>query len=71
MKQNMNFVCAMCGKEDMPGFVGSCLILEAGYGSVYDTERVTVPICGECCDKLYDELAGKPGAKLEDYGSQW
>ena len=66
MGQNENFVCAMCGEEDMPGFVGSKLVLEAGYGSAYDTERVKVPLCGECCDKLFDEFLQSPGAVVED-----
>lgn len=47
MKSNPNFVCAMCGAEDMPGAVGSTLILPAGYGSLHDMERMAIPLCGQ------------------------
>lgn len=49
----------------MPGKVGSTLVLTVGYGSTHDTERVTVPFCGECCDKLFAELSKLRGAVIE------
>lgn len=65
MESNSSFVCAWCGGEDMPGAVGSVLVLTAGYGSLNDLERVKVPLCGECCDKLLRELVQLPGAMWE------
>jgi len=65
MEQNGNLVCGICGGEDMPGMAGSTLTLAAGYGSQHDMERLTVPICGECCDKLFSELSRLRGAKVE------
>lgn len=61
MESNSNFVCAWCGKcDDFP----SHLELAAWYGSLHDRERLTVPICGSCCDRLFTKLENKPGAKL-------
>lgn len=65
MKSNPNFVCAMCGAEDMPGAVGSTLILPAGYGSLHDMERMAIPLCGRCCDRLFAELIQLLGATVE------
>lgn len=65
MQANEDFVCAVCGTEDMPGVAGSTIVLVAGYGSLHDMERVTVPLCGECCDKLFAELSKCRGAVIE------
>jgi len=65
MEQNGNLICALCGGDDMPGTACSTLTLAAGYGSVHDMERVTIPLCGECCDKLFSELSRCRGAKVE------
>lgn len=66
MKSNNDFVCAICGSEDMPSAVGSTLVLVAGYGSLHDMERAAIPLCGECCDKLFTELIQLPGAMAEN-----
>lgn len=65
MKANDDFICALCGAEDMPGVAGSTLTLAAGYGSIHDMGRVTVPLCGGCCDKLFSELSKLRGATVE------
>lgn len=65
MIANDDFVCAMCGGEDMPGIAGSTLVLAAGYGSLHDIERVTMPLCGECCNKLFSELSICRNATVE------
>lgn len=62
MESNSSFVCAICGKQgDFP----SKLEIAAWYGSIHDMERLTVPICGDCCDRLFAELEHKPGAVLD------
>lgn len=67
MEQNVGFVCAICGAEDMPGVAGSTLVLTAGYGSQsHDGERVTAPLCGKCCDKLFSELVQLPGTRVKN-----
>lgn len=66
MQANEDFIaCSWCGAEDMPGIANSTLTLVAGYGSEHDLERVTVPLCGECCDKLFSELSKLRGAVVE------
>ncbi len=69
MESNSSFVCALCGQRDNPPpideGVNSYLVLTVGYGSIYDMEKVTVPLCGDCADKLFPELAKLPGAKME------
>ena len=63
---NSSFICAMCGGDDIAATVCSHLILETGYGSANDLERVTVPLCGECADRLYVEMTQMPGARIDD-----
>lgn len=60
MRQNEGLVCALCGKEDFQDCgTNSSITLTAGYGSLHDTERVTMPLCGECIDNLLSELGAK------------
>lgn len=62
MESNSSFVCAWCGKQDdFP----SHLEIAAWYGSVHDREWLIVPICGECCDRLFAKLERRPGAVLD------
>lgn len=63
---NDNSICSMCGVGDIGGVACSSLILETGYGSANDLERVTVPLCGECADRLYVEMTKMPGARIDD-----
>lgn len=53
--------CSICGK---PEVYFSQIILEAGYGSKYDLERAILNVCGDCFDRLYEEMGcvgkGKP-----------
>lgn len=66
MQTNEDLVCSICGGEDLSGKVYSTLTLTAGYGSVeHDMEVVKVPLCGECCDKLFAELSRCRGAVIE------
>ena len=56
-----SFVCDICDQYDVYG--PSQITLEANYGSKHDGERVTLNICGDCMDWIYDriiERAGKP-----------
>ena len=62
---NDSSICSICGGDDIVGTACSVLVLEAGYGSANDMERVKVPLCGGCCDKLFSELVQLPGAVAE------
>lgn len=42
--------CELCGKRDMSL---SLLRLMCGYGSLNDGEDITLNICGECADRIY------------------
>lgn len=66
IEANDSSICAMCGGDDIAGTACSRLILETGYGSANDLERVTVPLCGECADRLYAEMTQMPGARIDD-----
>lgn len=63
---NDSSMCSMCGGGDIVGTACSSLILETGYGCANDLERVTVPICGECADRLYVEITQMSGARIDD-----
>ena len=65
MQANEDFMCSICGGEDLPGKVYSTITLTAGYGSTHDMECVRVQLCGECCDKLFAELSRLRGAVIE------
>lgn len=43
--------CDICGKED---YFLSSVVLNANYGSEHDGERLTIALCGNCFDKLFD-----------------
>ena len=62
-RANDSSMCATCGTEDTEGTHE--LVLAAGYGSVHDMERVRVPLCAECCDRLFSELVQLPGTVIE------
>lgn len=66
MTSKDDFVCAVCGAEDIAGAACSVLTLAAGYGSIHDMEKVAIPLCGECCDKLFAELVQMPYATVYD-----
>lgn len=63
---NGSSICSVCGGDDIAGTACSRLILETGYGSANDMERVSVPLCGECADRLYAEMCKMPGARIDD-----
>ena len=55
------FECDICDQDDIYG--PSLITLEASRGSKHDGERVTLNVCGDCMDWIYDriiERAGKP-----------
>lgn len=55
------FECDICGEYDIYG--PSKITLEANYGSKHDGDLVTLNVCGDCMDWLFDsivEQAGKP-----------
>ena len=54
---NLDFICACCGRPDT---IASTVTLQANYGSIYDGERVKIPLCGRCFDDLYGKLRGHP-----------
>lgn len=54
--QNTDFICGICGQPDM---LASKVILEANYGSANDSERVTLDVCGNCIDKLFEAIQKK------------
>ncbi len=56
MQRNDDLVCAMCGAEDIPGKACSILTLAAGFGSIHDLGWVKIPLCSECCDRLFAEM---------------
>ena len=51
--RNSNFICPRCGQVDV---TPSVIIMQGNYGSVHDTERVTVKVCGECFDKVFESV---------------
>lgn len=51
--RNSSFICPRCGREDD---VPSVIVLQANYGSSYDTERATVKLCGECFDGIFEYI---------------
>ena len=53
IKPNGDFIhsCECCGKDNL---VASQIILKFNYGSQYDGEVLTLNICGECVDKIYN-----------------
>ena len=63
---NDSSICSMCGGYDIAGTACSSLILETGYGSANDMERVTIPLCGECADRLYMEMIQMLGSRIDD-----
>ncbi len=46
--------CDICGGTDAVDTVLSSINLVLGFGSIYDGERVSLDICGECADKIYE-----------------
>ncbi len=53
LNPNSNFICPCCGQED---FTPSVIIMQGNYGSTHDTERVTVKVCGDCYDRIIEEI---------------
>lgn len=54
----INKKCEMCGKNDL---LLSELRLTCNYGSKYDGERMTIDICGNCADKIYNLIQNVGG----------
>lgn len=62
MKANVNFMqgkefeekrCSICGK---PILCTSQIILQGGYGSKYDMERLVFDVCSDCFDSLTESF---------------
>ena len=51
---NEDFICPAC-KQKTPCYA-SFVTLRAGYGSIYDGEKAMVRICGDCMDRLFEQL---------------
>jgi len=51
-QQNGNFICkcALCGGAY--NFLSE-VTMHPNYGSAYDGEQVTIPLCGDCFDEQY------------------
>ena len=57
--QNTDFIngnCEICGRKEL---VRSIIELTCNYGSKHDGEQMTMLICGECADKLYEAVKSK------------
>lgn len=48
-----DFYCDICGEEDL---IPSRIIIECNYGSIYDGECLTLEVCGDCIDKIYNNI---------------
>ena len=55
VKSNGDFIhsCECCGKDDL---VASEITLKFNYGSKYDGESITLNICGDCADRVFEQL---------------
>lgn len=58
---DMECVCEVCGQEDL---CLSTIQLRANYGSIHDSERITLHVCGDCIDRLFALL-------LNDEQERW
>lgn len=58
VKSNGDFIykCRLCGKTDI---VMSELTLKANYGSSYDGEVLEVDLCGNCADRVFEQLSNE------------
>lgn len=52
--------CEWCGKDAL---VASEITLKFNYGSKYDGEMLTLNICGDCADKIFEQLFNGNKAK--------
>ena len=56
MVQNEDFIpeyCELCGKAELSL---SVLRLTCGYGSLNDGEDITLNICGDCADRIFEYI---------------
>ncbi len=53
MKANHDFICPKCGGTTL---VPSVVTAIGCYGSLYDTERMTIRLCPACFDNLVANL---------------
>lgn len=64
-KKTMGMVCSCCQRESL---TPSYIKFAGSYGSKYDMETVTLPLCAECFDRIYQgvvELSGEEHIKEE------
>lgn len=47
-KSNVGFVCQLCGK---PARCPSTMVIQGGYDSAHDLERVVLQVCGVGCQR--------------------
>ena len=47
------FNCELCGQEER---FKSEITLRANFGSVYDGEILTLSVCGDCIDKIFNYI---------------
>lgn len=58
-------VCEVCGQEDL---CLSTIQLRANYGSIHDGERITLHVCGDCIDRLFDLLLNDEQERIVESG---
>ena len=58
IKPNGDFIhgCECCGRDDL---AASEITLKFNYGSKYDGEIITLNICGDCADKIFETYLSK------------
>lgn len=57
-QQNERFIngcCEICGGS----WALSELHIICGYGSMYDGEKLSLSVCGECIDRIYNDIINK------------
>ena len=47
--------CDICGNNEL---ALSEINLRCGYGSIYDGETLTLSVCGDCMDRIYNTIRG-------------
>lgn len=52
--------CELCSKQEI---ALSVLRLCCGYGSLNDSEDITLNICGDCADRIYAIIQNQKGIK--------
>ena len=54
--RNGEFHCEICGGDD---YVPSKIAVSASFGSVHDGEQLTLDVCGQCADAVFDLIMSR------------